>query len=221
MHDRCNFRLENGKFCRRWPIKGTRFCLGHTTVEADPASESQEIDNLSPLDRLNTHDDLFDVVRESLNAIRLGRMPPGRAYATGYFIDLWLRVRERMEKAGPETKKFQARRRMSDAVEQATFDMVAEKVVQVITGRTIEQIERDGGHVRGPGEPHWMQRPLAVIDEMLGVRAAEAAAAEAAASAAKQSAPSGPAPAATSAGSHEPDPQSFVPKNWGREEEKK
>ena len=129
MPEHCTFRAENGKFCRRWPVKGTRFCFNHTPAVPAPQPESEADANLSPLDRLTTHDDLFDVVRESLNAIRTGRLSPGRAYATGYFIALWLRVRDRMEKVGPDTKKFQKRRRMSNAVEQATFDMVAEKVV--------------------------------------------------------------------------------------------
>ena len=215
MSQRCTHRHPDGSFCKRWATRGTLFCYRHQPPPEKPAAEENDA-SLSPLDRLNTHDDLFDVVRESLNAIRLGRLSPGRAYATGYFIDLWLRVWERMEKVGPDTRKFQKRRRMSDAVEQATFDMVAEKVVQVITGRTIEEIEREGGQVTRPGEPHWTQRPLSVIDEMLGVRAAEAAAASAG-----QSTPPIPERAATPAASREPDPQSFVPKNWGREDEEK
>ena len=93
--------------------------------------------------------------------------------------------------------------------------MVAEKVVQVITGRSIEQIERDGGQVTRPGEPHWTERPLSIIDEMLGVRAAEAEQSQ------RQPAPIAPAPVAPRAASTEPDPQSFVPKNWGREKEEK
>jgi hypothetical protein len=204
MSVRCTFRLDNGKFCRRWARKGSPVCAHHTP--ASPPAESRDSEeNLSPLDRLNTHDDLFDVVRESLNAIRLGRLSPGRAYATGYFIDLWMRVRERMEKAGPETKKFHKRRRMSDAVEQATFDMVAEKVVQVMTGRTIEEIEREGGQVTPPGHPHWTQRPLAVIDEMLGARTAPAPPSPG------ESAPADPRDSST---------QSPLPKNWGYEDEK-
>ncbi len=207
MSVRCTFRLDNGKFCRRWALKGAPFCAHHTPAKSAPQPDSDDAEeNLSPLDRLNTHDDLFDVVRESLNAIRTGRLSPGRAYATGYFIDLWMRVRERMEKAGPETKKFHKRRRMSDAVEQATFDLVAEKVVQVMTGRTIEEIERDGGRVTPQGQRHWTERPLAVIDEMLGVRVAEAQ------SSPGQSAPIDPRDSST---------QSPLPKNWGREDENK
>lgn len=205
MSDRCSFRLNSGKFCRRWSVKGALHCHHHAPAAPRPEPEDAE-ENLSPLDRLNTHDDLFDVVRESLNAIRTGRLSPGRAYATGYFIDLWMRVRERMEKAGPETKKFYKRRRMSDTVEQATFDLVAEKVVQVMTGRTIEEIERDGGRVTPQGQLHWTERPLSVIDEMLGVRAAEAQQSQG------QSAPTDP---------RDSSPQSPLPKNWGREDEEK
>jgi hypothetical protein len=205
MSQRCNQRHPNGSFCKRWASKGSPFCYRHQPPPEKPGQREDE-ENLSPLDRLNTHDDLFDVVRESLNAIRLGRLSPGRAYATGYFIDLWMRVRERMEKAGPETKKFHKRRRMSDAVEQATFDMVAEKVVQVMTGRTIEEIERDGGRVTPPGQPHWTERPLAVIDEMLGARTAPAPPSPG------ESAPTAPRDSSI---------QSPLPKNWGREEEEK
>jgi hypothetical protein len=204
MSVRCTFRLDNGKFCRRWARKGSPVCAHHTPA-SPPVESGDSEENLSPLDRLNTHDDLFDVVRESLNAIRLGRLSRGRAYATGYFIDLWMRVRERMEKAGPETKKFYKRRRMSDAVEQATFDMVAEKVVQIITGRTIEQIEREGGQVTPPGQPHWTERPFSVIDEMLGARGAPPPPSPA------ESAPTDPRDSST---------LTPLPKNWGREEEK-
>jgi hypothetical protein len=52
----------------------------------DPAKD------LHPLLRLTSPEDLFDVVREALNAVRLGRMAPGQAYAVGYLVDAWLRV---------------------------------------------------------------------------------------------------------------------------------
>lgn len=224
MSVRCTFRLDSGKFCHRWARKGTPLCAHHTPAQPAPQPEPDDDANLSPLDRLTTHDDVFDVVRETLNAIRLGHVSPGRAYATGYFIDLWLRVRERMDKAGPDTKKFQKRRRMSDAVEQATFDMVAEKVVQVITGRTIEQIERDGGRVTRPGEDHWSQRPLSIIDEMLGVRVAMAADAAAAAAASPpapgtsaSAAPAQPAPGDP----RDASPAYPLPTNWGHQAEEK
>jgi hypothetical protein len=197
LSDRCAFRLHNGKFCRRWPIKGTPYCLGHTP--RPQAAETEDVDeNLSPLDRLTTHDDLFDVVRESLNAIRTGRLSPGRAYATGYFIDLWMRVRERMEKAGPDTKTFQKRRRLSNPIEQAMFDVVSEKVIQVITGKTSEEIERNGGTLEAPGEPPWVTQRVhtPITDVLFGEHASN------------------------------PNPQidyahtSPTPKNWGQEKEK-
>lgn len=207
MSDRCAFRLENGKFCRCWPLKGTLHCHNHTPTRR-PAEPQDADENLSPLDRLNTHDDLFDVVRETLNAIRLGRVSPGRAYATGYFIDLWMRVRERMEKAGPETKKFQKRRRLSDAVEQATFDMVAEKVVHVMTGKTIDEIEEQyNGQVTAPGEPHWTERPFP--PQRYGSKAMR-----------ETPAPSPSAPP-TEAAQQDSTQRSSLPKNWGYEKEEK
>ncbi|MBI1737728.1 MAG: hypothetical protein HYR58_00585, partial [Acidobacteria bacterium] len=94
MSQRCAHKHPGGSYCKRWASTGSPFCYRHQPPPEKPA-ELEDDANLSPLDRLNTHDDLFDVVRESLNAIRLGRLSPGRAYATGYFIDLWMRVRER------------------------------------------------------------------------------------------------------------------------------
>jgi hypothetical protein len=223
MSQRCAFRQENGKFCRRWPVRGTRYCLGHTPPP--PPHETEGTENLSPLDRLNSHDDLFDVVRETLHAIRLGRISPGRAYATGYFVDLWMRVRERMEKAGAETTKFHKRRIMSNPVEQAMFDVVAEKVVEMMTGRSVEEIERNAGHANAPGEPHFTERslgpqhPLAAPffpDESPWLKPPSAPAPAAPSSdpalpAAPASAPPAPSPAERS----ETIP---LPKNWGYED---
>ncbi|MCL5288621.1 MAG: hypothetical protein M1453_11595, partial [Acidobacteria bacterium] len=89
------------------------------------------------------------------------------------------------------------------------------------------QIERDGGQVTRPGEDHWTQRPLSIIDEMLGVRVAEAedAAAAAAAAAASSPAPGQSAPAvpaqAAPGDPRDSSPAYPLPKNWGREEEAK
>ena len=205
MSQRCTHRHPDGSFCKRWATRGTLFCYRHQPPPEKPA-ELEDDANLSPLDRLNSHDDLFDVVRETLNAIRLGRISPGRAYATGYFVDLWMRVRERMEKAGPETKKFHKRRRLSNPVEQALFDVVAEKVVQVMTGKTPEEIERNHAALNAPDEPHWTERNVSVDHPL----------------------------AKTFFGQENPHPEwvppderaqqdappSPVPKNWGREDEK-
>jgi hypothetical protein len=47
---------------------------------------------LEALGRLASYRDLFDVAREALNAVRLGRITPGQAYAIGYMIEMWMRV---------------------------------------------------------------------------------------------------------------------------------
>jgi len=46
---------------------------------------------LHPLLRLTTPNDVFDVVRETLNAARLGRIRPSQVYAVGYMAQLWCR----------------------------------------------------------------------------------------------------------------------------------
>ena len=92
MPKRCKYIHPNGKPCRRWPQEHSSYCYHHT-ARLD-ATEPTEGEDLHPLLRLTTPGDVFDVVRETLNAARLGRMRPSQVYAVGYAAHLWHRFYE-------------------------------------------------------------------------------------------------------------------------------
>ena len=89
MPKRCFYIHPNGKHCRRWPQEDSNYCYHHT-ARAD-AFDLTEGEDLHPLLRLTTPDDAFDVVRETLNAARLGRIRPSQVYAVGYMLQHWAR----------------------------------------------------------------------------------------------------------------------------------
>ena len=89
MPKRCAYVHPNGKKCRRWPQDHSRYCYHHT-ARADATDESTGED-LHPLLRLTTPGDVFDVIRETLNAARLGRIRPSQVFAVGYMAQLWAR----------------------------------------------------------------------------------------------------------------------------------
>jgi len=89
MSKRCSYVHPNGKRCRRFPQEDSNYCYHHTSRwEATDPSQGED---LHPLLRLATPGDLFDVVRETLNAARLGRIRPSQVYAVGYMAQLWHR----------------------------------------------------------------------------------------------------------------------------------
>jgi len=88
----CYHRFPSGRFCKRWAAEGTRFCHAH-------AQDAERLKKLCarPMDtnsltRLASRHDVFDVVREAINAARLGALAPSQAYAIGYLADVWLRI---------------------------------------------------------------------------------------------------------------------------------
>ena len=90
MPKRCDFIHPNGKPCRRWTKQPSRFCYHHSP---NPSPRKRRVAaHLHPLLRLTSPEDVFDVAREALNAVRLGRIAPGHAYALGYLVGVWLRV---------------------------------------------------------------------------------------------------------------------------------
>lgn len=113
MSNKCSYRLTSGRFCRRWANHGQGFCYVH---QPDPAPQVIAGANLGvaryqendvavpPLSRLATPRDLFDVVRESINAVRLGRMAPAQAFAISALVSAWVRARNEL--------KFDDRNRM-------------------------------------------------------------------------------------------------------------
>lgn len=83
---RCAHEHAPGKFCARWPSPGSRFCYLHRAAHGSAAEPGEA------LARLASPADLFDVIRESLHAVRFGRIQPGQAYAVAYLAQMWLRV---------------------------------------------------------------------------------------------------------------------------------
>ncbi len=68
-------------------MEDNKYCYHHApSVEATEPSDGE---GLHPLLRLTTPDDVFDVVRETLNAARLGRIRPSQVYAVGYMVQQW------------------------------------------------------------------------------------------------------------------------------------
>ena len=91
MSERCAHQFRAGVFCKRWAETGKRFCHDHSPDRGEHPRRIKG-DHLHPLARLSTPEDLFDAVREAINATRLGRITPGQAYAMGYLADVWLRL---------------------------------------------------------------------------------------------------------------------------------
>jgi hypothetical protein len=89
MPKRCAYVHPNGKPCRRWPMEDHKYCYHH--APSVDATQPDTADELHPLLRLTTPGDVFDVVRETLNAARLGRIKPSQVYAVGYMAQLWAR----------------------------------------------------------------------------------------------------------------------------------
>lgn len=87
MARKCLHRLSSGSFCKRWAADGSMFCSHH--VGSTAHLQHEEAMHLHPLARLTTPEDVFDLLRETLNAARLGRIPPGQAYAVGYLVSRW------------------------------------------------------------------------------------------------------------------------------------
>lgn len=87
----CAHRYGDGTFCKRRAKDDSRFCGHHQPYKATPNSPEHH-DDIHPLMRLTEPKDVFDVVRETLNAVRQGRISPGQAYAVGYMVQIWLRV---------------------------------------------------------------------------------------------------------------------------------
>lgn len=131
MSERCIYRLPSGKFCKLWATRDSRLCHRHQPVE--PAAPQPEPEPREHLERLDSYDDLYDTVRETLHDICVGKVPVGRAYAIGYFIDLWMRVFEGRLKDKSSRSVFRTRHR--DELEERgmlMWNWVAEQVMKIL-----------------------------------------------------------------------------------------
>jgi hypothetical protein len=86
----CAHRFPNASFCQRRAREGSRFCGYHRADENLTSFPEQP--GVNPLDRLTEISDVFAVVRETVNAARLGRMSPAQVYAVCAAIHLWLKL---------------------------------------------------------------------------------------------------------------------------------
>ncbi len=108
MSNKCSYVLANGQPCRRWALRGQGFCPVHQpdpppipydwrNKEKGATHRYSELDVAVPaLARLATPRDLFDVIREAINAVRLGRISPGQAYAINALAAAWTKARNQL-----------------------------------------------------------------------------------------------------------------------------
>jgi hypothetical protein len=95
---KCLFRYDDGSYCKRWAQKDSRFCYNHQPQGLDGPGGT-DWPSLHPFTRLATLSDLFDLLRESLNAARMGTMPAAQAASICSLATLWLKTYEKMESA--------------------------------------------------------------------------------------------------------------------------
>lgn len=94
MNIRCSYEAPTtGMVCKRWAMRGSNFCYHHRPLPADRPHDGSM---LHPLARLADPADIYDVLRETLNAARQGRLAPGQAYAVGYLAQVLLKVYDRV-----------------------------------------------------------------------------------------------------------------------------
>jgi hypothetical protein len=86
----CAHRFPNASFCKRRAREGSRFCGYHRADENLTSFPAQA--DVNPLDRLLEPSDAFAVMRETVNAARLGRIPPAQVYAVCAAVYAWLKV---------------------------------------------------------------------------------------------------------------------------------
>lgn len=96
MSSKCFFRYDNGSYCKRWAQKESRFCYNHRPQGLD-GPFGADWPSLHPFTRLGTLGDLFDFIRETLNALRMGTMPPAQGAAIISASNFWLKLYEKME----------------------------------------------------------------------------------------------------------------------------
>lgn len=100
---KCFFRYPSGDYCKRWAQHGSHFCFNHQPQGASgpaPGVNRPTPDgwpSLHPHVRLAMPIDLFNLVRETLNGVRMGRVPPGQAMAISALCGWWLKLYEKLD----------------------------------------------------------------------------------------------------------------------------
>ena len=91
---RCTHVMEDGRKCRQRPWLGGELCFQH-----DP--EAEELRKLAGRPRSRaaaTAQQVQELLGETLEELRAGRMKPGHAYAVGYVAQLMLAAQEARRK---------------------------------------------------------------------------------------------------------------------------
>jgi len=113
----CYFQFENGRFCKKFAMNGSRFCNNHQPPDAPAApaaGPARSAPRLHPHVRLSDPTDLFDLVRETLYAARTGAVNPSQAFAISSLGALWLRVYEK-------SASFRRLQALEEQVRQSLF----------------------------------------------------------------------------------------------------
>jgi hypothetical protein len=97
MNLKCYFQYDDGRFCKNWAMRGTRFCNNHQPPDADAAVVEQVVIGLPPI-HLKEPRDLLQLVADALNGLRTGSMAPGRGYAISCLGKLWLDLHSRVKR---------------------------------------------------------------------------------------------------------------------------
>jgi len=80
---KCYFRFPNGHYCDKWAKRGSRFCHHHQPA-AHPHIDPYDAPSMA---RLATKGDLFQFIRESLVAVRMGSITPSQGFAIAGMSD--------------------------------------------------------------------------------------------------------------------------------------
>jgi len=91
---RCRQVMEDGRKCKQRPWLGGELCFQH-----DPeAAELRKLAGRPSKERLTKGQEVEELLEETLEELRAGRMKPGQAYAVGYLAQLMLAARESRRK---------------------------------------------------------------------------------------------------------------------------
>lgn len=159
----CQHRFPSGEFCRRRTKSPSGFCHFHEGIprpeDVAAARKGQptpapELPELAHLEQLDSYDDIYMTVREALHAVCTGQIPPSRAYAVGYLVDLWMKVREKRAVDKSERKVFRPKLQDPDSFQEIIYRQVADAVWEQMLGKgNTPQTVMNLNHVDSIGTP--------------------------------------------------------------------
>ncbi len=164
MNTKCLHRFTDGTYCKRWAARGARFCAHHNPEPVHIRHHDGA--ELHPLARLTTPEDVFDLIRETLNAARLGRISPTQANSVVRLANLWFKSYFSLSVRQRETGLH--RQMLPDLVEtelQLESDRVEQELplpVRIDERAAVEQLDRNQESQPPPeplsSYPGWAER---------------------------------------------------------------